>query len=328
MKFDKKLAAILVVCLAALLIMIYIASQKGQAQNNAIINEGQVQHNTTNQTQNGTTATGQNTGMANPASVFCMQHGGMIRIVTAPDGSQSGLCVFPDGSQCDEWAYYRGECPSSNQTPSGNITGGGTSQAYGGYVPSLAINETLNGNLSNQTNLTCSDTESSGDYFSIAGTTTGSFNGIEGAYSDYCLGNVLHYYMCEYVSAGPVIKGTYACPFGCLNGACVIPSNTTICADSDGGANPYLQGTTTSSGNIGTDYCINGSGQSVMEYYCLNDMINSMEYNCPYGCSGGECANNGASIGLEESDFMIMDDSMPNLLSNQPLIEPPPQNGS
>jgi putative hemolysin len=48
--------------------------------------------------------------MPNPAAVYCEQQGGKPEIVTAADGSQSGLCAFPDGSQCDEWAYFRGEC--------------------------------------------------------------------------------------------------------------------------------------------------------------------------------------------------------------------------
>jgi len=33
-----------------------------------------------------------------------------VEIRTAEDGSQTGYCIFPDGSECDEWAYYRGEC--------------------------------------------------------------------------------------------------------------------------------------------------------------------------------------------------------------------------
>ena len=48
--------------------------------------------------------------MPNPAAVYCEQHGGKSEIVTAADGSQSGRCIFPDGSTCDEWAYFRGEC--------------------------------------------------------------------------------------------------------------------------------------------------------------------------------------------------------------------------
>jgi putative hemolysin len=48
--------------------------------------------------------------MANPASVFCEENGYKLEIRTIADGSQSGVCVFPDGSECDEWAYFRGEC--------------------------------------------------------------------------------------------------------------------------------------------------------------------------------------------------------------------------
>lgn len=49
-------------------------------------------------------------GLPNPVSVYCEQNGNKLEIHTAPDGSQSGICVFPDGSSCDEWAYFRGEC--------------------------------------------------------------------------------------------------------------------------------------------------------------------------------------------------------------------------
>lgn len=48
--------------------------------------------------------------MSNPASVYCTLQGNKLEIVIASDGSQSGICIFPDGSTCDEWAYYRGEC--------------------------------------------------------------------------------------------------------------------------------------------------------------------------------------------------------------------------
>lgn len=49
-------------------------------------------------------------GIANPASAFCQEKGGQSEIVTAADGSQSGVCKFDDGSSCDEWQYFRGEC--------------------------------------------------------------------------------------------------------------------------------------------------------------------------------------------------------------------------
>jgi putative hemolysin len=56
--------------------------------------------------------------MPNPASVYCEEQGHRLEIRTASDGSQTGYCIFPDGSECDEWAYFRGECE-----PAGTTTG-------------------------------------------------------------------------------------------------------------------------------------------------------------------------------------------------------------
>ncbi len=46
----------------------------------------------------------------NPASVFCKENGGTEENRQAADGSVAGFCLFSDGSECDEWAYFRGEC--------------------------------------------------------------------------------------------------------------------------------------------------------------------------------------------------------------------------
>lgn len=48
--------------------------------------------------------------LPNPAAVYCEQQGYRVEIRTAADGSQTGYCIFPDGSECDEWAYFRNEC--------------------------------------------------------------------------------------------------------------------------------------------------------------------------------------------------------------------------
>ena len=69
--------------------------------------------------------------MPNPASVYCEQNGNKLEIRTAADGSQSGLCVFPDGSTCDEWAYYRGECGPALATPDASGGGPGGSGSTG-----------------------------------------------------------------------------------------------------------------------------------------------------------------------------------------------------
>lgn len=48
--------------------------------------------------------------IANPASVYCEEQGGTVTIVETDEG-QVGICVFDDGRECEEWAYYRrGEC--------------------------------------------------------------------------------------------------------------------------------------------------------------------------------------------------------------------------
>ena len=53
--------------------------------------------------------------MPNPASAFCEEKGNRLEIRTAADGSQAGYCIFPDGSECDEWTYFRGECGPTMQ---------------------------------------------------------------------------------------------------------------------------------------------------------------------------------------------------------------------
>jgi putative hemolysin len=71
--------------------------------------------------------------MPNPASVYCEQNGNKLEIQTASNGSQNGVCVFPDGSTCDEWAYYRGECgPAAQKSLTPVIIGEATTEAGGG----------------------------------------------------------------------------------------------------------------------------------------------------------------------------------------------------
>jgi putative hemolysin len=83
--------------------------------------------------------------MPNPASVYCEQQGNKLEIRTAADGSQSGICVLPDGSICDEWAYFRGECglaaqksptPAMTVEATATANGGNTEEnPSGGYMP-------------------------------------------------------------------------------------------------------------------------------------------------------------------------------------------------
>ena len=56
--------------------------------------------------------------MLNPASVYCEQNGGKIEFRQDASGGVAGVCLFPDGSECDEWAYFRRECKPSEQSRS------------------------------------------------------------------------------------------------------------------------------------------------------------------------------------------------------------------
>jgi putative hemolysin len=81
------------------------------------------------------------TGMPNPAATYCTQNGYEHKILTSEDGSQSGVCIFPDGSTCDEWAYLRGECDRAAVEAASEASGGGPGgnsssgeNASGGYM--------------------------------------------------------------------------------------------------------------------------------------------------------------------------------------------------
>jgi hypothetical protein len=77
-----------------------------------------------------TAAPAQNgTGLANPASVYCGQVGGKTEIKKDAAGNEYGMCTFPNGTSCDEWALYRGECKPNatvsnvtTKTPAANLT--------------------------------------------------------------------------------------------------------------------------------------------------------------------------------------------------------------
>jgi putative hemolysin len=47
--------------------------------------------------------------LANPAAAYCEGQGYTVELRTDENGAY-GVCIFPDGTECDEWAFYRGEC--------------------------------------------------------------------------------------------------------------------------------------------------------------------------------------------------------------------------
>lgn len=49
-------------------------------------------------------------GLPNPATVTCSRAGGTPAIERGPDGAERGVCRWPSGLVCDQWAFFRGEC--------------------------------------------------------------------------------------------------------------------------------------------------------------------------------------------------------------------------
>jgi putative hemolysin len=58
-------------------------------------------------------------GIANPASVNCINKGGRLSIQKGVDGGEYGICIFEDNSQCEEWALFRGECSAGGKKVTG-----------------------------------------------------------------------------------------------------------------------------------------------------------------------------------------------------------------
>jgi putative hemolysin len=84
----------------------------------------------------------------NPASVYCEDQGGTVEIRTGADGGQSGICIFADGSACEEWAFFRGECaPGDSLQPEVNLdreaSYGGVTFRYNAELASAAMGETV-----------------------------------------------------------------------------------------------------------------------------------------------------------------------------------------
>jgi putative hemolysin len=48
-------------------------------------------------------------GMANPAATYCRELGYDYRVGRSSKGEE-GICVFPDGKECEEWKFLSGKC--------------------------------------------------------------------------------------------------------------------------------------------------------------------------------------------------------------------------
>jgi putative hemolysin len=96
----------------------------------------------------------QNQNMPNPASVNCEKQGGTLKIVTDADG-QKGICTLPDGTECDEWAYMRGECPLKACTMEAKLCPDGSSVGRQGPDCEFAACPSPNASMPNPASVFC-----------------------------------------------------------------------------------------------------------------------------------------------------------------------------
>jgi len=54
----------------------------------------------------------QDTALSNPATVYCLRQNGKFTMKKTLNGSTEGYCTLPDGIVCEEWAFYKDECPA------------------------------------------------------------------------------------------------------------------------------------------------------------------------------------------------------------------------
>lgn len=65
--------------------------------------------------------------LPNPASQNCLDKGGSLEIVKETAG-EIGICKFNDGTQCEEWQFFRNECLK------GQYQNADTSHSYSGVI--------------------------------------------------------------------------------------------------------------------------------------------------------------------------------------------------
>jgi len=52
------------------------------------------------------------------AEAFCTERNNTYEVRGNSDGSETGVCIFPDGTVCDGWEYYTGNCTAAAMFPS------------------------------------------------------------------------------------------------------------------------------------------------------------------------------------------------------------------
>ena len=142
------------------------------------------------------------------------------------------------------------------------------------------------------TTQTCKDYDDGLNFYVKSSVLIKRLDGSQNWYNDACTGDGKSVYE-NYCSGNEWKMSTYACPVGCSDGKCIMPSGTT-CIDYDNGPNPYIKSSVLMNfpGGIQrwyTDYCIDS--KNVRDMMCGNNILKLAPLTCPDGstCSDGKC---------------------------------------
>ncbi|PIN86648.1 hypothetical protein COV19_04000 [Candidatus Woesearchaeota archaeon CG10_big_fil_rev_8_21_14_0_10_44_13] len=152
-------------------------------------------------------------------------------------------------------------------------------------------------------------TDSDGTNIYMPGITYGFSGRVTSDFKDFCSdsdagigtvssGRYVHEYFCE---NNMVVSQTYYCQNGCSNGACLSAAQAVKCADSDGGKNYGVKGSTKLADGSGlNDDCrrqyVNGAWVNtgeILEAVCSEDGLTTTytSYQCPFNsCEDSVCA--------------------------------------
>lgn len=104
--------------------------------------------------------------IANPASTYCLEQGGRLDMRTDAAGNQTGFCILPDGTECEEWAYFRGECGPAAGSATGVYLDAIEAQVLESFP--VQVNVVVRGNLADGcTSLTGIDVERTAERFTL-----------------------------------------------------------------------------------------------------------------------------------------------------------------
>jgi putative hemolysin len=88
--------------------------------------------------------------IANPASTNCLEKGGKLSFIEETAGTL-GICQFSDGTECEEWKFFRNECQMGQQTKAD------TTHPYTGLISRNGNNFTFKSDTGVEYNLEVSE---------------------------------------------------------------------------------------------------------------------------------------------------------------------------